>query len=767
MPIPPPPLAAALACLLICSPALAVDTPTPVLLKPPASFHGWEGLRVLAMEDYNPDFTVAVLPGKEGEAPRATIIALNPAKRRLDLFRWLPPQARHPKAKDADQPNALPAAPDFERVSVGFDTPPFAVVATDFSIKQAEAGGKNPGKPALFVLLPAPNRVQKLELGQDGQWKPTDSWDLLPGELGGHAQALVRYQDTLLVSMRAGIQVIEPKAGTRPTWLRAAQDTSRVAWQVVDLNGDGIPDLLEYTRQSNQALRLHQGTLDKVGQAGLLAPRVIREKQMEGLAVLDGTHQLFALEAAGEGPVQQLRLAPEAKSPVGKLTPLALTEAARNLAVGLQVDGKPTLAVADPAQPKISLFTLSDQGWQAARDFPVLPGIEALIAPAAKPGTLLFKVKDADGLFAAAWDGTRMTYPTALAGNGQGKVVGLGSVGTTAWWVLRHNDKLVLSVWSAGQKDPVETVFAGAFDKVDKVAFAGGQRLLVIDQYAAAPRLVENTEAGKPAKETLATHITTALMDEFFLLPTAKGEPRAARLTAGVVQFLGNDLNPVDQVMLPDNLAITGYAPDSHGSGGYALCAPAGRIFRLEADKDGGLPQARDSWRLAPGAKALQTDPALGLLLSTSTGLARLSEGSDLVLQAAAVLDTSKNTADHDTAIHRLLSADVDGDGCEELITCDDARHLLTVYGADLAPWVSWQVFTDQKYPYTGGSRGNSLPREPREAMGADLDGDGRQDLILACHDRLIIYLGHDPLKELAAGKAGAPATTSLATPKP
>ncbi len=59
-------------------------------------------------------------------------------------------------------------------------------------------------------------------------------------------------------------------------------------------------------------------------------------------------------------------------------------------------------------------------------------------------------------------------------------------------------------------------------------------------------------------------------------------------------------------------------------------------------------------------------------------------------------------------------------------------------------------MFTDQKYPYGGRSRGNDLPREPRQAMGADLDGDGRQDLILACHDRFIVYLGRDPLKAAA-----------------
>lgn len=740
-------LSLAFACASVVS-AQAADAPSPAQPKPPAGFHGWEGLRVLPMEDYCPDFIAADLDG----SGRSTLVALNPSRRRLDLFRWVPPQARKAaKTPEANHPNALPAAPDFERVGVPLDTPPLSVVAANFDPKG--------GPPALFVLTTLPNRVQQLNRTKDGKWEVFAAWDLLPGEWGGHAQCLLRYRDRLLVSMRNGIQVIDPRPGTRATWLRAAQDTSRTAWQAVDLDGDGIPDLLEYTRQNDQALRWHKGVKSQaqVGQAGLLAPRVIRERQMEGLALLEGTGTLFTLESAGEGPVQRLRLAPGESGPVGKQTPLALPEAARGMTAGLRVDGHATLAVVDPAQPQVSLFQLEESGWQTARDFPVLPGIEAMIAPVAQPGTLLFKVKDTDGLFVSTWDGARMTYPAALADNAEGKVVGLGQTGTTAWWVLRRSDgdgRLVLKVWPAGQKKPVETVFKGAFDKADRAAWAGGDRLLVLDQYAPAPRLVQPGAPGQPAKETSAAHLTQALMDELLLIPD--GAPSPARLTAGVVQFLGDDLKPVDQAMLPDGLAITGYAPDPAGRGGFALAGSAQRIFRLETELNAGknsLPKAAGSWRVALGAKGLQADPALGLMLTTGTGVAHLAKGADLVLKADATLDAAAGqpAGAPDPAIHRLMSADLTGDGKEELLTCDDERHLLTAFDANLVPWLSWPVFTDQKYPYSGGPRhggGENLAREPRQAVGADLDGDHAQDLVLSCHDRLVIYLAKDTEKD-------------------
>jgi len=252
-------------------------------------------------------------------------------------------------------------------------------------------------------------------------------------------------------------------------------------------------------------------------------------------------------------------------------------------------------------------------------------------------------------------------------------------------------------------------------------------------------------------REIIAAHLTTALMDELLLIPGTisgkGGAPTPARLTAGVVQFLNADLKPADQAMLPEGLAITSYAPSASG-GGFALAGAAQRVFRFEAS-DGALPNVTGSWRLHTKAQGLQSDPVLGLLMTTPTGLSALSEGADPVLAEDGFLQpsTGRESRPRANRFDRLLSADLTGDGQEELIVSDDEKHTLSVYGADMKPWCAWPVFTDTKYPYGGDERQSRGPREPRQIMGADLDGDGVQDLILSSQDRFVIYLGKDPMK--------------------
>jgi hypothetical protein len=92
-----------------------------------------------------------------------------------------------------------------------------------------------------------------------------------------------------------------------------------------------------------------------------------------------------------------------------------------------------------------------------------------------------------------------------------------------------------------------------------------------------------------------------------------------------------------------------------------------------------------------------------------------------------------------DGILHDVVSGDLNGDGRKDLVFLETGKSYLDLVTFEkphkLVPATRWQVFEERTFR----NRRNDLP-EPREALIADLTGDGKNDLVVLVHDRLLLY---------------------------
>lgn len=688
-------------------------------------------MRVISQTGMPNRMLVADLDG----SGRDQLIVVNTRESRLDFYRWLPLDQRSaPPAQVDDEPNELPLAPDWRKSELALEELPLDAVVQDLN---------GDGKPELIVLESPSNKVVSYRQESPDKWQKSASWDLHQGSPAGRNHLLLRPvgegKFELLVSFDQGIQTLQLEPGARPAWLSPRENQGRVDWSLADVDGDGDLDVLEWSAKARQMVRWYEASEGKLLPAQVLFDQSVQA--VEPLRLSSKPAEILLLGGPQEGLLRRYRLSRGAEQELGRRETLPMPSAA--VWCGLALDGKPALVAVDPSRPRLRVQPLGDHGWMSEQSFPTIGNIKALAAPQAKPGALLIWAKDASDLYESQWEAGRLSYPKTMpqsADISDRRILALDRAGDAVWWAQRVGGDVDVYVWKAGQAEATRTRYAGLGAKVERVVWLG-DLLLVQDQFAGKARVVRIVDGKTQVSQP--THLAKADLNEYQLRERGD-ELKPSRLSDGVLQWLGDDLQPVDQIMLSEGQRLASFAPLADGTA-WALEQGGAFLHRLKPDSAGILREA-ESVRIA-GGSGVALDPLIGLVLLDQDRVVRLSRGQPWELKLVDSLDSrvGKPSGVKEATIHRVMTADLTGDRVDEIVLCDDHRHQLTLLERTedkLKSVLSWPVFEDQTYPY-GGVQG-SLVSEPRVVVGLNADGDVHRDAALLCHDRLLIYLGKE-----------------------
>jgi hypothetical protein len=183
-----------------------------------------------------------------------------------------------------------------------------------------------------------------------------------------------------------------------------------------------------------------------------------------------------------------------------------------------------------------------------------------------------------------------------------------------------------------------------------------------------------------------------------------------------------------------------------------SLALLPGRILAADAENDRFVVMARrgseNAWEeieslsvrgfsfRAIHAGAFSGDDQDNILAVGDEGFAIIRLSGDRI---ALKETTSWRTTEERRRQHELASGDINSDGFADLVALDAGEQMCEIFtftqSGRLLYATGFQVFESRLF-----SGGEPREYEPRQAVIADLTGDGADDLILLAHDRVLLY---------------------------
>ena len=562
--------------------------------------------------------------------------------------------------------------------------------------------------------------------------------------------------------------------------------------QVVDIDGDGRSDLLLMNWEDRTPFRFR---LQK--QDGSLGPEIyfstapIRSYTADNLENDKKTQVITIAQNSGRAQISEFTRKPaEALSGAFRqgqfqVSPLTKTDKSRRglLWADVNGDGLPDLLVAEPESGQISLYAQQNDGSLAApKTFPTLAGISDLTVADwnddGKPEIFMLSADERQVGVTRLDEKQRLPFPTLMPLDGKPLALASGKLRAGAKPVLaliveqegkgdQETRRLLVTRTADGKtktqklsKDFKANPTALAFHDADQ---DGLMDLVILMPYEKVKILrqvpdqdFEELDVDPPggARELSQPWLGTADIDgdgKPELLLTQKNFLRAVVLQQEAPR---QDSTNLAAWTLTVKEQINGAGSNSRLAGVAAV--PNGTnavssLFLLDVERKVLTLCERDSagvWQVVRNVPLPVSD--FTSLQPIALGAGKTNAVSFLGLNAVACLPLDGQvwelteldgyeTPIKDGRLNDVVTGDLNNDGRKDLVFLETARNYLdlVIFDANhkLVPANRWPVFEERTFR----GRRTDFP-EPREADVADVTGDGKNDLIILVHDRILVY---------------------------
>jgi hypothetical protein len=687
--------------------------------------------------------------------------------------------AQHVKMEQKHQINELPPDARFRIDTISSEKRISSLVVADLN---------GDGKPDIAYFGGDPKELVVLYNQGTNGWSAPKHWPVDDGQLSQNALAVGDLNgdglNDLVLLGDTQIYVFYQKPDhTFGEPEKLPYSGSVKAVQVLDIDGDGRSDLLLVNWESPTPFRFRlQNNAGRLGPEVYFSADPIRSFCADNL-VSNKTQIVTIAENSGRAQISEFtRKAAEKLSGTFQqgqfqLLPLNKSERTRRgmLWADVNGDGLPDLLVAEPESGQISIYLQKPDGTlDVPKEFSTLTGVSDIAVGDwngdGKPSIFLLSDDERQIGVTQLDEKGRLPFPTLIPLEGKPLAMAIGR--------LQPNGKTTLAVIE--DQDGKRTL-------VTRTSDGKGRTQKLNDNFKSNPSLMTFHDVNQDGLMDLVVLIPYEKIkvllqvpgkdfDEEDIAPPGGSveEPWLSSLDVdgdGKPELLLAQKNFVRAVVLKQEAPaqnstnqgewvfsvkeqINGAGSNSRLVGAAAL--PNGTnavnsLFLLDAELKELTLCERDSagaWQVVHNIPLPYTEfdsiRPLALGGSTPNSVAFMGKQAVAWLPLGGdVWDFTKldsyETPIKDGHLNDVVTGDLNNDGRKDLVFMETAKNYLdlVIFDANrkLVPATRWQVFEERSFR----SRRSDLP-EPREALVTDVTGDGKNDLVIVVHDRILVY---------------------------